>query len=107
MDIKSVTNDDIAQCVNDVYKSLPVRLQPDLRPNGTPECAFGQGCTHAKHTLIQHHLGTILAGFVLEYQQQLKCVSVGVGVKCLPATRLPIQGDVGCCWFANGLNLMT
>lgn len=42
-------------------------------------------------------LGTILAGFVLQSveDEHLNCVSAGVGMKCLPASRIPLHGDVG------------
>ncbi|TIA89322.1 hypothetical protein E3P99_02102 [Wallemia hederae] len=66
---------DIARSVNDVYAALPVRLKPEIRPNGTLEW-------------------TILAGFVMEDEHTLKCVAAGVGMKCLPESRLPLQGDM-------------
>ncbi|EOQ99130.1 tRNA-specific adenosine deaminase 1 [Wallemia ichthyophaga EXF-994] len=71
------TPDDIARSVNDVYKSFPARLRPDIRPNGALEW-------------------TILAGFVLQSveDEHLNCVSAGVGMKCLPASRIPLHGDM-------------
>lgn len=74
--------DHIAHACLDTYARLPSRGKPRTRSNGVPEW-------------------TVLAGLVLtdgssdaEVKPGLQVISLGTGVKCLPANRLPQHGDV-------------
>ncbi|TIC11153.1 hypothetical protein E3Q10_02272 [Wallemia mellicola] len=72
---------DIVDAVLNTYRKLPKRAHPGVRPNGSLEWS-------------------ILAGFVIEYNGIFECVAIGIGVKCLSAIKIPLQGDVS-HWLAN------
>ncbi|GAA99318.1 uncharacterized protein L969DRAFT_102688 [Mixia osmundae IAM 14324] len=67
--------DSIAQCVLTRYDRLPRSCKPLRRANGKEEW-------------------TVLAGIVLRKDEQLLCISLGTGVRCLPHEQLPKHGDI-------------
>ncbi|KAI9226958.1 MAG: hypothetical protein DHS80DRAFT_32242 [Piptocephalis tieghemiana] len=75
----------IAQCVQQQYDRLPKTGKPQVHgPSKTGAAGKVQW--------------TILAGIIQEQEdkdpsKRLKCVSLGVGLKCLPGERVPKTGD--------------
>ncbi len=76
-DLRPVTNlsDRVASATISLYSSLPRHGKPILRDNGIPEY-------------------TILSALFISTQDQIFPVSLGTGVKCLPANKLPPLGDI-------------
>lgn len=66
--------DEIARTSIELYNTLPKHGKPRLRDNGIPEW-------------------TILASISLVRNGQITPISLGAGVKVLPANRLPPRGD--------------
>ncbi|GAA5968999.1 hypothetical protein JCM11641_000805 [Rhodosporidiobolus odoratus] len=75
--------DALAKAALDTYTALPARGKPSRRTNGASEW-------------------TVLAAFLLfrqfeegvETKLDVRCVSLGTGLKALPHVRLPVHGDV-------------
>ncbi|KAL6704109.1 hypothetical protein ACN47E_008772 [Coniothyrium glycines] len=77
--------DAIADCVLNTFAQLPGRRKPRPRHDGSREWVP-------------------LAGIVLSRGDKLSCVSLGTGMKCLPASKLPAaQGNILHDWHAEVL----
>ncbi|KAK7985080.1 hypothetical protein PG996_005680 [Apiospora saccharicola] len=83
----SVTPDIIASLVLQEYEKLPVKRKPPVRDNGL-------------------HEWVPLSGIVAELRggNDLRCLSLATGMKCLPQAKLPLaQGNVLHDWHAEVL----
>ncbi|QDS73879.1 hypothetical protein FKW77_007007 [Venturia effusa] len=67
----AISGDDIASCVLDTFRKLPAKRKPRQRPNGSREWVPLSGVVLAKDG------------------ESLFCASLGTGMKCLPASKIP------------------
>jgi tRNA-specific adenosine deaminase 1 len=86
--LPTIPPSNIAQLTLRSYAALPKNLKPTVRSNGVPEWTI-----LASIVLSLPILPVPAAVSTLTPQHDLRLISLGTGVKCLPTNRLPPCGD--------------